>query len=76
MPAETPPDEGAPIRAAARLMVDALGAHAAYLAAVALRAGWLTPREAAQLEPLAAELGRQLGEDLPAHRAGRAGVTP
>jgi hypothetical protein len=70
---EDPEDAAALVRASARLVHAALGSQGAFLACMALCAGWLTPAEAATLRPLAAELGRQLGEDLPPHRGARAG---
>lgn len=54
---------------AADYVTAALGRDGAQLALVALRAEWLTPAEAEQLEPLAVGLAHILGTALPAHRA-------
>lgn len=62
------PDAFDPAVIAADYVVAALGRDGARLAVAALRAGWLTPEEAAVLEPLAAGIAFMLGEPLPKHR--------
>lgn len=53
---------------AADYTIAALGRDGARLALIALRADWLTPDEAARLEPFATGIAQLLGEQLPAHR--------
>ena len=53
---------------AADYVTAALGPAGAHLALLALRAGWLTPAEAEQLEPLARGLAQILDEPVPTHR--------
>jgi len=49
-------------------VVTLVGKEAAWVAVMALRAGWLSPREAEKLVPLARGIALILGEDLPPHR--------
>lgn len=64
-----------PCAIAADALVSALGRDAAMLLLVAMRAGWLTPAEAAKLEPQARELAIMLETELPPHRDAP-GLTP
>lgn len=70
-----PRDPLSPYAIAADAIAAALGNQAAYILLVCLRAGWLTTREADLLEPLAVELGRMIGEEVPPHRGRAAEVT-
>lgn len=54
--------------AAADYAIAALGRDDAKLLLLTLRAGWLTPDEAARLEPFASAIATLLGEPLPTHR--------
>lgn len=57
---------------AADYVIAALGRDGALVVLRALRAGWLTPAELEQVEPLARGIAHLLGEELPPHMRGAA----
>lgn len=57
-----------PAVAAADYLISGLGKEGARIVMHALRAGWLTPSEAEQVEPLAVAIAYLLEESCPAHR--------
>jgi len=64
-----------PAVTAADHVVAALGQEAARLAMISLRADWLTPTEAYDLEPLAVGIAYLLEEECPPHRNEPANIT-
>lgn len=64
-----------PAVTAADYLLAAVGQEAAKVALVALRADWLTPDEAWDLEPVAVGLAYLLGMECPKHRGADPTIT-